>query len=229
MYSISIYNMTGFNMTRGKFTGNYDGSKFNNLLGSGAKGAGEKESERSTSSALKNSGDKGGSGKKGGLGGLLGKLSGQNQKKKMSYEDMMKKRIEDYMQQKVIDRITNKGTYIEGADNDGASKMSDAAVKAIKQMFEKRAREKAAKEMEVKIKPMNLRNGRIDAQGFIYTYGGRKVGFVDKKKGIICNNFGFKVAKYDPKSFGVVGELERLIDNFRASNKRNNQPLSPMD
>lgn len=216
-------------MTR-RYTGNFDGenNKYKDLL---KKPVSEKtESGSGSQNAImgalpQNNAEKQfGGGKKPKASEILkAKIMGKpvpGQEKK-DYQAIIKERLNAIMQEKMQKASSMSGAFLANAKMGG---MSDGGSDLMKKFFAKR-KQNLEKNEKTQIQPINLRNGKVDTFGRIHTLGGRKVGFIDPKKGIICNNMGFKVAKYDPKSFTCIQEMERMIDNFR-SNNRQVRPMS---
>lgn len=207
-----------------RYTGNFDGdnNKYKDLL---KKPATSSESTGGSQNAIMNAMPQSspnaqiGGGKKPKASDILkAKLMGKpipGQEKK-SYQDVIKERLNAIMQEKLSKASSMSGAFLAGAKMGG---MSEGGSDMMKKFFAKRKANQEKNE-KTQIQPINLRNGKVDTFGRIYTLGGRKVGFIDPKKGIICNNMGFKVANYDPKSFTCIQDIERMIDTFRANNRR---------
>lgn len=211
-------------MTR-RYTGNFDSdnNKYKDLLTK--KPASESGSGGGSQNAIMGAAAQGGSTEKQFGGGkkpkaseiIKAKLMGRpvpTQEKK-DYQTIIKERLQAIMQEKLSKASSMSGAFLSNAKMGG---MSEGGMDVMKKFFAKRKAQQEKNE-KTKIQPINLRNGKVDTFGRIHTLGGRKVGFIDPKKGVICNNMGFKVANYDPKSFTCIQEMERMIDTFRANNR----------
>lgn len=158
---------------------------------------------------------------------MMEKITGKTQKsveKKDLYKEMLKSKVESYKKQQV-DQGVIKGGYQKSGGMEQEGQLSGAAMRMIEMMGQRKAKKREKEGQRIKINPMNVQGGRISMTGVIYTNGGRKVGQIDTKTGQICNNFGMSLGqgKFDPKSLTSLREIERMIDNFRKSNRRPEQ------
>jgi len=140
--------------------------------------------------------------------------------------------LEDLIDEKIFSSNPNKYKFTlagtEAQEEREMSKGMKAAMEmAMMQRAKKRNKDRSAKvEIIPKSFGMGADGGRLDKNGKIMNNAGQILLSIDPKTGIITDNMGLKVGKYNPNSSVCDNKIEKLVQKYSAQKSRMN-PFAP--
>lgn len=155
-------------------------------------------------------------------------LRGANKVEKKDYQDM----LDDLLDEKMMSSNPNKYSFsMHGTPPQEEREMSKGMKVAMELMMQKRLKKRAKiKGQAVEIVPksygMGADGGRVDSAGRIMNNAGQILLRIDPKTGIISDNMGMKVGKYNPNSMVSDTKIQNLIKKYTQKTSTFN-PFAP--